>query len=1021
MKNKIDNLEPEGPSPLVNNYYYISKKEALDELGTNLETGLADEQVIEKRKIHGLNELQSAKKRSIWRMIWDQLKDVMILVLFIAAALSFAVGYRRGHFTESIVILAIIVINTVIGVIQEKRANNAIESLKSMSAPQARVLRNGEEDVIPASELVPGDIVFLEDGTIIPADIRLIESYNLKVSEASLTGESLPIEKDEDSIISEETLLGDRLTMTYASSTVVYGTGFGVVTQTGMRTEVGKIAGLLSGQPDEDSLLKKKLNRIGKILSITGIIIAIIVFVVMMSYGNWVFWDGDWFSPAFEGALVMALALAISVIPEGLPATATIVMALGVQRMAKENALVRKLPAVETLGSASVICTDKTGTLTINRMTVTEIAINGNFKEGKTLKLEEALKESHKDSIKQLINCAALCNNATRDPDDPKIIHGDPTEAALLNFALKFGVENEDYEDNHERLFEQPFDSERKRMSTVNKMEDGNFVFTKGAVEDLLPLCTHISTSTGVRKITQKDIDNILKINLLMSRRALRVLGYAYKKISKVPEDDHADLENNLIFVGVTGMIDPPRVEVKDAIQTCHEAGIKVIMITGDHRITATSIARQLGILSGNNTVIDGDDLDDMSDKELRNALKNATVFARVSASDKLRIIDAFKANGEVVAMTGDGVNDSPALRAADIGISMGITGTDVAKDASDMVLMNDNFTTIEYAVREGRRVYRNIQKVIQFLLAGNIAEVLTIVFAAIAGLPQPINAAQILIVNLVTDTLPALALGVDPTHKNIMKEKPIKSGSIFDSGLIGRVVFHGLIIAIVTLAGFFIGLSVGFDFGGIDFTWTSIKEIIPVIARPTADMATFTSRELSLWSANGIAVTMAFGTLALSQLIHSVNQRSNKMSLFSRGNGHNKPLIIAVFASLAILAGILLLPINNANGYSVFGVVGFYGDNSSIWWLYLVIIALSIIPTMFVEIQKLVIRGLDKRSESKKIEKDLEAQALRDTMKSMIKEAVKEANEETRIINQLKLSAKDGEVIYDENGEVIE
>ena len=1005
-KNK-QNPEPDGRSPAQNYYYHINKLEVLAELQTNLETGLSDAQVKERQHKYGKNELRGTTKRSVWRMIWDQLRDVMILVLFIAAALSFAVGIPNQHYTEGIVILLIIVVNTLIGVIQEKRANDAIDSLKSLSAPQARVLRNGEEDVVPASELVPGDIVYLEDGAIIPADIRLIESYNLKVSEASLTGESLPVEKDEDLELPEDTLLGDRLTMAYSSSTVVYGTGFGVVTDIGMKTEVGKIAGLLSGQLEEDTLLKKKLNKIGKTLSIVGIIIAAIIFILKMSivkmqFTPWVFWEDGWFSLQFEEALTMALALAISVIPEGLPATATIVMALGVQRMAKQSALVRKLPAVETLGSASVICSDKTGTLTINKMTVTEIAVNGNFKDGKTMKLDEAMTIAHKDSIRQLVNCAALCNNATRDPDDKKLIHGDPTEGALLNFALSFGVENEDYEDIHERLFEQPFDSERKRMSTINKMDDGYYVFTKGAVEELLPLCTHFSTSTGVRKITQKDIDSILKINLLMSRRALRVLGYAYKKISAVPEDDHSNLETNLIFVGVTGMIDPPRVEVKDAIQTCHDAGIKVIMITGDHRITATSIARQLGILSGKNTVIDGDDMDDMSDAELRKALKTATVFARVSPSDKLRIVDALKENGEVVAMTGDGVNDSPALKAADIGISMGITGTDVAKDASDMVLMDDNFTTIEYAVREGRRVYRNIQKVIQFLLAGNIAEVITILVAAIASIPQPINPAQLLIINLVTDTLPALALGVDPAHKDIMKEKPIKTGSIFDAGLVGRVLFHGIIIAICTIIAFFIGIFAAWHIGSpaVEFTWNGLMNL---------DDASLIYQT---------AVTMSFATLALSQLIHSINQRSNKMSLFSRGNGHNKPLILAMLASLVILASILLIP--GLNG--VFEVVGFYGAQlGEIWWLYLVIIGLSFVPTLCVEIHKVLIRFFDKQREVKQQEKDLDNQAMRDMMKSMIKEAVKEASEEAHILSQLKLSAKEGEVIYDENGEVIE
>lgn len=997
---------PEDQKPTRKTYHDLSIEASLAELNSDFDNGLSEEEALHRQEKYGKNELEEGKQKSLLQMIWDQLKDVMILVLLIAAVLSFVFQ----EWVEGGVILTIILVNTVIGVVQEKKAANAINSLKSMSAPQARVIRDGEEHTILANELVPGDIVYLEDGTIVPADMRIIESNNLKISEASLTGESVPSDKEDELVLKQDTTLGDRLNMAYSSSVVMYGTGYGIVTATGMNTEVGAIAGLLNNQKSIETPLKKKLSKIGKILSLVGLIIAVVIFVTKMSYGGWQFWDttNNVIAPSFVGALMMALSLAISVIPEGLPATATIVMALGVQRMAKQNALVRKLPAVETLGSASVICSDKTGTLTLNKMTVTEIAINGSFKEGKSLKIEEAKALQNKKVLTELIYCSALCNNATRDADDPKIIYGDPTEAALLNFALQFGIENEEFEDSHERLFEQPFDSERKRMSVINKMnDDAYYVYTKGAVEELLPLCTHIITSTGVRKMSQKDIDGILKMNLNMSRRALRVLGYAYKEIKEVPEDDETDVENNLIFVGMTGMIDPPRVEVKDAIQTCHEAGIKVIMITGDHRITAATIARQLGILGSGNTVLDGDELDDLSDAELRKTLKTATVFARVSPSDKLRIVNALRANGEVVAMTGDGVNDSPALKSSDIGISMGITGTDVAKDASDMVLMDDNFTTIEYAVREGRRVYRNIQKVIQFLLAGNIAEVVTILFAALLNIPQPINAVQILVINLVTDTLPALALGVDPAHKDIMKEKPVKTGSLFDRGLVSRVIWHGLFIAITTMIAFTIGLAVTWNTLGLPFTWETLHSF----ANHDGGIVSMVGGESFAYRT---AVTMAFSVLALSQLIHSANQRSNSMSIFSKGNGKNKSLRYAMLGSLLVMLVIMFVPVVNTN---IFGIVGFYGEFGSYWWLYIVILALSFVPTILVELQKAGVRNKQHRAEQIALEKEAEQQALRDNIKQMVKEAVKEANDEARIISQKSLMAKAGETIYDENG----
>lgn len=910
-------------------YYSLTNDQVLHDLETTVENGLSDAEALKRQSKYGKNQLVAKKPKTILQMIWSQLKDVMIIVLFLAAVVAFVFQ----EWVEGGVILAIIITNTVIGVVQEYKANNAIDALKNMAAPQARVIREGEEHTILAADLVPGDIVYLEDGAIVPADMRIIEGNNLRVSEASLTGESLPIDKDDAVVLKPETALADRVNMVFASSIVMYGTGVGVVCGTGMETEVGQIAGLLDQQDELDSPLKKKLNKIGKILSLVGLIIAVLIFVVKMSWGGWVYMENEMLAPGFIGALMMSLSLAISIIPEGLPASATIVMALGVQRMAKESALVRRLPAIETLGSASVICSDKTGTLTKNKMSVTEIAVNGNFLAGETISVDEAKHRVNKDIYRELIRCAALCNNATRDPDNPAVIFGDPTEGALLNLALEFGVENEEYEDDHPRLFEQPFDSDRKRMSTINQMKDGYVIYTKGAVEELLPICRQMLTSDGVKTIGEEDIAAILDLNQNMSARALRVLGFAYKKTKVIPDDDGADIENDLIFIGAVGMIDPPRLEVKDAIKTCHDAGIKVIMITGDHQVTAATIAKGLGILEAGNTIVTGDELEEMDLEALRQALKTTTVFARVTPSDKLRIVEALKLNNEVVAMTGDGVNDSPALKFADIGIAMGITGTDVSKDASDMILMDDDFKTIEYAVREGRRVYQNIQKIIQFLLAGNIAEVLTILFAALINIPAPINAVQILVINLVTDTLPALALGVDPAHKSVMKEKPIKKAGLFDKGLVSRVLLHGVFLLIATGLAYVIGL---FAANKWTLSWETLMD--PGEEYP-------------------VAVTMAFMVLALSQLVHSLNQRSNLDSAFKTGNGHNKMLWLAVGTSVVVVAIILFVP-------GVNDVV--FGLTYMPWYLYLVALALSFLPLLFVEIQKFFVR-LRRRQKIKK------------------------------------------------------
>ena len=887
-------------------WHSLSCRETEEFLHTS-EEGLSDAEAAKRLEQYGKNNLRQKKPKSIAKMIWEQITDVMVLILIAAAIFSFVMSFFEDGegLAECIVILVVIVLNATIGVVQEKKAANALEALKNMTAPTARVLREGEESVVPASELVPGDIVYLEDGCIVPADIRIIQDSNLKVQEAALTGESVPSEKDGPTVLPEDAPLGDRINMAYSSSVVMYGNATGIVVGTGMNTEVGKIANLLDEQDETDTPMKRKLNSVGKTLSLVGLIVCVVIFAIGLIRDGWAAWVNYVF---------IAISLAISIIPEGLPATSTIIMALGVQRMAKKNALVKSLPAVETLGSATVVCCDKTGTLTLNKMTVTHLAVGDDFLQGVTTKVEDVSKKYDRSVYQDLLSGAALCINAKKDPDNPGNILGDPTEGALVYLAEKFGIDCEEYEDAHPRAFEQPFDSDRKRMSVLNRMEGELTVYTKGAVDEMLPLCTKCRTKDGVREMTEADREQILKVCNGMSAEALRVLGFAVRSVSEVPEDESCDLESDLTFVGVVGMIDPPRKEVIQAVETCHTAGIRVVMITGDHKVTAMAIAKQLHIFRDGNTVISGQELDEMTDEQLDEAVKTCVVFARVSPSDKLRIIQSLKRTGEVAAMTGDGVNDSPALKEADIGVAMGITGTDVAKDAADVILLDDNFTTIEYAIREGRRVYRNIQKVIQFLVAGNIAEILILLLAVVFGWQMPILAVHILLINLATDSLPAVALGVDPASANIMKHKPIKSGTLFEKGMIYRIVLHGLFISAAALAAYWIGMLV--------------------------------------YENHDESMTMTFIVLSVSQLSHALNQRSNTDSIFKRGQGHNKFLLIALLASAAIVALVVFVP----PLMSLFDLV-YIG-----WTEWLICIGLSLFPLVAVEISKIFIRLYQKK-----------------------------------------------------------
>ncbi len=869
-----------------NNWHSMPKEEIFEKLNSRVE-GLSNSEVFEKLNYYGTNELISEKPPTILKLIITELNDIMVFVLILASLFSMLLN----EWTEAIVILIIIIINVLIGIIQTKKATSALDKLKNLNPAIAYVIRDGGETLVPASALVPGDIVYLEDGAIVPADLRLFETYELQIEESSLTGESVSSNKDETLVLDEQVLIGDRINMAYSGTIVMHGNGLGVVVNTGMNTEIGKIASMLNKRDNVETPLKQKLNLVGKSLVCLGLIISIIIFIVGTIYGR-----------PFNSMILLSISLAISVIPEGLPTIATTIMALGVDQMAIKNALVRKLPAVETLGSATVICSDKTGTLTQNKMTVTHIAMNGDFEKGKPITINESVSE-HQRIYKEIIYGASLCNNANVDRENNERIIGDPTEGALLYLVQKFGVDQQTIEDNHPRLYEQPFDSKRKMMTTVHEINNEIVAYTKGAVDEILPLCSRILTDNGIRPITNQDIDNIKNLYLNMSSQALRVLGFAKKNLANIPEVGE-DIENNLIFIGITGMIDPPREEVIEAIKTITKAGIKTIMITGDHEVTALAIAKQIGIYKEGNNVITGRELNEMSDEKLFELVKTTTVFARVSPNDKLRIVKSLQKHGEIVAMTGDGVNDAPALKIADIGVAMGKTGTDVSREAADMILLDDNFTTIEYAISAGRRIYRNIQKVIQFLLSGNISEVLTLFIATVFNWDAPILAIHILLINLVTDTLPALALGVEPADSDVMDQHPVKEGTLFEREIVINIIFHGIFLSIVTLLAHKIGTVYGNDVLG---------------------------------------TTMAFSTLVVSQLFLSLSHRSNRELMIIKKE-HNIPLYLAIIISGLILISLIFIePVQQFLKLTHLSLVQ---------WS--IVMFLSIIPCLLAELMKI-------------------------------------------------------------------
>ncbi len=843
----------------------------IKELNTNINIGLTTSEVEKRQEKYGPNELKQKKKKTIFKMVMEQLTDKMIIILLIASILSFLLGEK----IEGFVILFIIAINIVISVVQEKKASDALEALRNMNAPHSVVLRNGKKEKILAKDLVPGDIIYLEAGNIIPADVRFIEEHDILVDESALTGESVAVEKDKDFVCKKDSPLGERKNMGFSSTIIQNGTGLGVVTNIGMQAEIGMIAKLLDTDDITETPLKKKLNKIGQVLSILGIIVSILIFIIGLIRGK------DLIS-----ILMIAVSLAISVIPEGLPATVTVVMAIGVQRMAKKKALVKQLPAVETLGSATVICTDKTGTLTENKMTVTKYFTAENIVEGKENKLTD-----------KFINCGLLCNNASKVNDK---IEGDPTEGALLTFAEKNNYSVEQIRKENQKEYEKPFDSVRKMMTVICKKNGKSEAYIKGAPEEVIERCAYILVDGRKKKLTQEGKEKISKKCEELSNDALRLLAFAYKK-DKLQEKE---VENDMILLGIVGMIDPPRKEVMASIKSCHDAGIKVIMITGDHKATAVAIAKNLGIYKEGDLAINVEELHEMSPEELEQKVSKITVFSRVSPKDKLDIVNALQKKHEIVGMTGDGVNDAPALNTADIGIAMGKNGTDVAKDAADMLLLDDNFSTIEVAIKEGRRIYRNIQKVIQFLLTGNIAEVLTIFLAIVFNLETPILAVHILFVNLITDTLPALALGVDPANKNTMKHPPTKKGTLFEKNMVANIAYYGALLTLLSFAAYFTGLRDSYK----------------------------------------TAITMTFITLCLSQIVHAMNQHSNTMSFLSKDQPKNKYLFMAMLASILMLLIIVFIP----GLRDIFSIVPLTVRE----WL--TVIILSIMPLIVSEIVKL-------------------------------------------------------------------
>ena len=856
----------------MKDYYKLSVDETLNELNAE-SAGLSSERAAERLAQYGPNKLKEAEKPGFWKRFLTQLKDPMLIILLAAAGVSALTGAIAGEseWAETIIILAVVLLNAVLGVLQESKAEAAIEALQTMTAATCKVLRDGKMAVLHSDELVPGDVVLLEAGDAVPADGRIIESASLKIEEAALTGESVPVNKMLDALGAAQKQadvpLGDRKNMCYMGSTVVYGRGKAVITATGMSTEMGKIAGVLSNTKDEQTPLQRKLDELGRLLSkmVLGICVFIFAFNLFMARGELTA-SGHALEVVLKTFMV-AVSLAVAAIPEGLATVVTVVLSIGVTKMSRENAVIRRLTAVETLGCTQVICSDKTGTLTQNKMTVVEHI-------GETLSVASAM---------------ALCSDAVLNDEDQA--EGEPTECALVNFACSVGAKKRDLEKKSPRIDEAPFDSARKMMSTVHKSGEGFVQYTKGAPDALLSRCTHYAEDGKILPMTDAKRQEILNSNKAMADRALRVLAVAKRDWAEKPENNAPEyLERDLVFLGLTGMIDPIRPEVKAAIAECRGAGIRAVMITGDHRDTAVAIAKELGIITDEAQAVTGAELDRLSDEQLRQKVTEYGVYARVQPEHKTRIVQAWKARGAVTAMTGDGVNDAPSIKSADIGIGMGITGTDVTKNVADMVLADDNFATIVVAVGEGRRIYDNIRKAIQFLLASNMSEVLGVFCATLMGFTL-LNPVHLLFINLVTDCFPALALGMEKAEPDVMNRPPRNSREgIFAGGLLSDIIYQGILVTALTILSYWMG----------NFFETGVFSLPAGVSEH--------------------GMTMAFLTMSMCEIFHSFNLRSQRNSVFSL-HGQNPVLWAAMIGSLILTTAVLEVPfLANAFGFTSVG-----------------------------------------------------------------------------------------------------
>ncbi len=880
-------------------FFSKSSEETLKHLGTS-KAGLSDEIAKENLGKYGTNTLTEKEKATVLQVFLSQFKDLLVGILIVAAGIS----AMTGNVESTIVIVAVITLNAVLGTVQHFKAEQSLASLKALSSPSAKVFRNGVKTEIDSKEVVPGDVLLLEAGDLVPADGRIIENYSLQINESSLTGESEGVNKTSEVIERDELPLGDQKNMVFSGSLVTYGRAIVVVTGTGMETEIGKIASLMEQTQEKQTPLQQNLDDFSKKLAIGILGVCALVFGLSIYRGT----------PMLD-SLMFAVALAVAAIPEALSSIVTIVLALGTQKMAKENAIIKKLKAVEGLGSVSIICSDKTGTLTQNKMTVKQVFVDNKLVDGEKLNLKSTPEN-------YLLISSILCNDSTSKEGKEL---GDPTEVALVNLGHKYDVEELSLRDKYGRLKEIPFDSDRKLMSTLHGVDGKNLMFTKGALDVILDRVNLIHTAEGVREITSKDRENILNTNRSLSENGLRVLAFGYKEINEVKDLSFED-EYNYTFIGLISMIDPPREESAAAVRDCITAGIKPIMITGDHKITASAIAKQIGILQPGDRAVEGLELDRMSESDLMKNLEYISVYARVSPEHKIRIVSAWQEKGQIVAMTGDGVNDAPALKQADIGIAMGITGTEVSKDAASVILTDDNFATIVKSVANGRNIYANIKNSIKFLLSGNASGIIAVLYASLMALPMPFEAVHLLFINLLTDSLPAIAIGMEKSRRDLLKDKPRDSkASILSKDFIGEVAIEGLIISIFTIMAFYMGLKTD----------------------------------------NATGSTMAFATLCLARLFHGFNCRGKK-SIFTLGVFSNKYSWMAFGIGLVLLNGVLFVPFLQ-NLFEVTPLVG-----NQVAGIYI----LAFMPTLIIQAYKVIAefieKGKEKKQQNNEVETDL-------------------------------------------------